>query len=214
MRRKETIPSDRYVEIDYHQFTQPPWLPPLMRILGALTWPFVIPLALFSRLSDFAFVSCSQFLSLVPYVFGVILRYEFYRMSLQRCGRNVTIGFGTVFRYRDISIGDHVLIGMYNTVHFCDIGSHVLVADGCRLLSGSKYHNFGRADVPMARQGGQVRRIILADDCWIGANAVVMADVGPGSIVGAGSVVLEAVRPGLIVAGVPAREIGRRDQAS
>ena len=47
-----------------------------MRILGALTWRFVLSLALLSRISDFVFVSCSQLLSLVPYLFGVILQYE------------------------------------------------------------------------------------------------------------------------------------------
>ena len=116
-----------------------------------------------------------------------------------------------MLRYRDISIGDHVLIGMYNTVHYCDFGSHVLIADGCRFLSGSKYHNFDRTDTPMALQGGSLRRIVLGDDCWIGANAVVMESVGAGSIVGAGSVVSRPVEEGEIVAGVPARTIGRRD---
>jgi acetyltransferase-like isoleucine patch superfamily enzyme len=210
MRRSERIRTDRYVDVDYHQFTQPLWLPVLTRLLGVLSWPVVVPLALLSRLSDFIFVSCSQVLSLVPYVIGVIVRYEFYRMTLTRCGRNVTIGFGTVLLYRDISIGDHVLIGMYNTVHYCDFGSYVLVADGCRFLSGSKYHKFDRTDIPMALQGGSLHRVVLEDDCWIGANAVVMESVGAGSIVGAGSVVSRPVERNTIVAGVPAQKIGMR----
>ncbi len=141
---------------------------------------------------------------------GTILRYEFYRFSLRRCGRNVMIGFGTVFIYRDIEIGDNVLIGMYNIVHHCDFGSYVLTAEGCRFLSGSQYHNFERLDVPMALQGGRIKRITVGDDCWIGANAVVMESLGTGSVVGAGSVVTAPVEPHSIVAGVPAKLVRKR----
>lgn len=120
------------------------------------------------------------------------------------------IGFGTVFIYRDIEIGDNVLIGMYNTVHHCDFGSYVLTAEGCRFLSGSRYHNYERTDIPMALQGGNLKRIRIADDVWVGTNAVVMADVGEGAIVGAGSVVADDVETYTIVGGVPARVIKRR----
>ena len=65
----------------------------------------------------------------------------------------------------------------------------------------------------MALQGGELKRIVLGDDCWIGANAVVMETVGTGSIVGAGSVVSQTVEPWTIVAGVPARTIGRRGES-
>jgi acetyltransferase-like isoleucine patch superfamily enzyme len=179
-------------------------------VAGVLTWPVVLPLALLSRVSDFVFLTCSQLLAFVPYVVGTIVRYEFYRFTLARCGRNVMIGFGTVFLYRDVSVGDNVLIGMYNTIHFCDFGSYVLTADGCRFLSGAKYHNYERTDVPMALQGGKLRRIRLGDDCWIGTNAVVMADVAGGAIVGAGAVVTAPVNGYEIVGGVPARPIGSR----
>ncbi|MDH4055269.1 MAG: acyltransferase [Gammaproteobacteria bacterium] len=122
------------------------------------------------------------------------------------------IGFGTVFLYRDIEIGSNVLIGMYNTVHHCDFGSYVLTAEGCRFLSGSKYHNYDRTDIPMAKQGGCLKRIVISDDVWIGANSVVMACMGRGSIAGAGSVVTSDIDDYMIVAGVPARRIKMRGQ--
>jgi acetyltransferase-like isoleucine patch superfamily enzyme len=139
-----------------------------------------------------------------------VLRYEFYRWTLRRCGENVVIGFGTVFLYRDVAIGDNVLIGMYNTIHHCDFGSYVVVAEGCRFLSGSRYHNFERTDIPMAVQGGRLRRIRVGNDCWVGANAIVMSDIGSGSVVGAGAVVTAPVQALTIVAGNPARVIRRR----
>ncbi|MBB6091658.1 acetyltransferase-like isoleucine patch superfamily enzyme [Povalibacter uvarum] len=213
MRKAERISAERYHDIDYHQFTQSRVLRIAMAVTGVLTWPIVLPLVLFSRLSDFIFLTCSQILAFVPYLLGTIVRYEFYRFTLTRCGRNVMIGFGTVFLYRDVSIGDNVLIGMYNTIHYCDFGSYVLTAEGCRFLSGAKYHNYDRTDVPMALQGGKLRRISLADDCWIGTNAVVMAEVATGAIVGAGAVVNSPVESYQIVGGVPAKVIASRKPA-
>jgi acetyltransferase-like isoleucine patch superfamily enzyme len=210
MRLSERVTRDKDVAIEYHQFTQSQALRVAMAVAGVLTWPLVLPLALLSRVSDFVFLTCSQFLAFVPYLIGSIVRYEFYRFTLHRCGSNVMIGFGTIFLYRDVEIGDNVLIGMYNTVHHCDFGSYVLTAEGCRFLSGAHYHNYERTDVPMALQGGKLRRIAVHDDCWIGANAVVMAEVGGGSIVAAGAVVHRAVEPFSIVGGVPARTIGTR----
>jgi virginiamycin A acetyltransferase len=212
VKRTGRIVHDAYVEVSYQQFGTAPWVDAIRRLVGILCWPLVLPLALIARASDFLFRTCSEALSLTPFLFGTILRYEFYRWTLTSCGKNVVIGFGTVFLYRDISIGDHVLIGMYNTVHYVDFGSYVVIADGCRFLSGAKYHSFNRTDIPMALQGGALRRVRVADDCWIGSNAVVMNDVGTGGIVGAGAVVTSAVEPYTIVAGNPARLLKRRIQ--
>ena len=203
MKTEDRIASDHYTGISYHQFSQSPVLTVVRRTLGVLSWPLAVPIALLARFSDFIFVSLSQALSIVPYFPGAVLREEFYRFSLRACGRNVAIGFGTVFFYRDISIGSNVLIGMYNTIHHCDFEDYVLTADGCRFLSGSHYHFYDKVDVPMALQGGELRRIRLGRDCWIGANSVVMASVGTGAVVGAGSVVTTPTEEFSIVAGVP-----------
>ena len=211
MRHEGRIESGEYTDIQYHQFTQSRGTRVAFAVAGALTWPLTIPLALLSRLSDFVFVTCSQFFAVFPYVIGTIFRYEFYRFSLTHCGRNVFIGFGTVFLYRDISIGDNVLIGMYNVIHHCDFGSYVLTAEGCKFLSGSRYHNTERVDTPMALQGGKIKRIEIGDDVWLGVNAVVMDDVGSGAIVAAGAVVTKPVEPYSVVAGVTAGEIRKRE---
>jgi acetyltransferase-like isoleucine patch superfamily enzyme len=210
MRRSGRIVAENYVDVEYHQFTQGRGVRFASRVAGVLTWPVTVPLALISRTSDFIFRSASEMLSIVPYLFGVIIRYEFYRWALTRCGRNVSVGFGSIFLYRDVAIGDNVLIGNYNTIHYCDIGSFVVIADGCQLLSGSRYHNFDRTDIPMALQGGRLRRITIGDDCWIGARAILMEDVHQGAVVAAGAVVTRPAEPYSIVAGNPARVIRRR----
>jgi acetyltransferase-like isoleucine patch superfamily enzyme len=169
-----------------------------------------VPLALLSRISDIIFRTFSETLALVPYFPGVILRYEFYRFALHRCGSNVVVETGAVFIYRDVSVGDDVLIGRYSIVHHCDIGDHTLIGERCTFLSGSRQHRFTRTDMPMTQQGGEKRRITLAGDCWIGSHAVVMNDVGRGAIVAAGAVVKDPVPELTVVGGVPAKPIADR----
>src|SRR3989442_652923 len=75
-----------------------------------------------------------------------------------------------------------------------------------RLLLGA-----GDLSIPMREQRGIVRRVRIGAGAWIGANSVVMADVGADSIVGAGAVVTKSIPPGVKAAGVPARVVGARD---
>jgi len=210
MQGSVTIDHGRYTDVDYRQFRGGPAFQLIRAVAGAVTWPVVWPLAMLCRSSDDIFRTVSELLSLLPYVLGAIVRGEFYRFALRHCGRNVMIEFGTVFIYKDISIGDNVLIGRYNTIHHCDFGNFVLVGEGCSFLSGSKSHNYSRLDVPMALQGGRKRRISIGDDCWIGSHAVLMDDVGRGSVVGAGAVVTKRVADYTVVVGNPARPIQQR----
>ena len=202
--------SGDYLDVTYRQFTKGPFVTILMRLAGMLTWPVTVPLSLISRSSDFIFQTCSELVAIVPYIFGIIVRSEFYRWSLRECGINITIGFGTVLYYRNIRIGSNVCIGNNNIIHHCDIGSFTLIGDGCQLLSGSRYHSYESRDTPIAYQGGRIRRIQIGYDTWIGSGSIVMNDIGTGSVVGAGSVVVNPVDRYSVVAGNPVRVIGRR----
>ena len=55
-------------------------------------------------------------------------------------------------------------------------------------------------------------RVVIEDDVWIGANAVVMPGVriGRGAIVGAGAVVTRDVEPYAVALGVPAKAMRKR----
>jgi acetyltransferase-like isoleucine patch superfamily enzyme len=202
-------PYDSYADVDYLQFRAGPLFRTVRAIAGALTWPLVLPLALASRWSWYVFQTCSELLALVPYAFGLIVRYEFYRFALEHCGSNVVIGFGTVFNYREIRVGSNVLIGRYNVVHHCDFGDYVLTGERCTFLSGSKQHNFRDRDTPMALQAGRLKHIVVERDVWIGSHAVVMANVGEGSVVGAGCVVAQPI-PARSIAKMPAPTLSPR----
>jgi acetyltransferase-like isoleucine patch superfamily enzyme len=204
------LPHGRYVTATYEQFAPSPAMRVARAVAGWLAWPVALPAAMIARTGDMAFRTMSEFFAGLPYVLGVVIRGEFYRFALRSCGRNVVIEYGTIFCYRDVTVGSNVLLGRYCVVHHCDIGSYVLAGERCTFLSGSRQHGTTRSDVPMALQPGQKKRIRIADDCWIGAHAVVMDDVGGGAVVGAGAVVTRPVPAGVIVAGNPAEVIRNR----
>ena len=207
----DRVEHGRYTEVSYYQYRTGPVYKYVRAIIGVLTWPITVPMALLSRISDEIFRTFSELLSVVPFLVGFVFRSEFYRFSLHSFGHNVLVDFGALFLYRDVCVGSNVYIASYVTVHHCDIGDYVLVSEGCSLLSGSRYHHFDRTDTPIALQGGAKTRIVIGADSWIGARSVIMADVGAGSIVGAGSVVTKPVQPQTVVAGNPARLLRKRD---
>jgi virginiamycin A acetyltransferase len=210
MKRKERIVTGEYRPVRYTQFEQSSGLRLLRRLAGWMAMPLILPLVVFAKISEEAFRTAAEMVKDIPFAVGIVMREQYYRWTLTRSGTNVVVGAGTVFSYPDVIVGDNVLIGMYNIIHYCNFGSNVMVADHCQFLSGAKYHNFDRTDIPMSQQGGLLTRIEIGDDCWVGAGAIIMASVGRGSIVGAGSVVTREVEPFSVVAGSPAQLIRKR----
>ena len=108
----------------------------------------------------------------------------------------------------DVLIGDHTRIGLHNTIIGpVTIGSHVNLAQGITITALN--HNFDSPEKRIDEQGISTTPVILGDDIWIGANAVVLPGVSIGnhSVVAAGAVVTKDVPPHSLVAGVPAKII-------
>ena len=212
MKTEGPIQGQDYVNVTYDQFNQTKLLAFIRKLCMGLVLPFLYPLILISKLSDHIFRSASELLSFVPFLFGIIIREAFYKRTLKSCGNNLVTEFGVVFYYKDISLGNNVMISTYTTIHHCDIGSNVLIGGGCRLLSGSRQHNYGSNEIPMSEQGGQMKKIEIYDDVWIGDNSVIMDDIEEGCIIGAGSVVIKRIEAYSICAGNPATIIRKRNQ--
>lgn len=113
---------------------------------------------------------------------------------------------------RNCYLNKNVRLGSGGDAPFT-MGDNVMV--GPNVVMDTSQHNKDRTDIPMKLQGLTYAPIVIADDVWIGANAVVTSGVtiGRGSIVGAGAVVTKDVAPYSIVGGVPARVIGQRGLA-
>lgn len=108
----------------------------------------------------------------------------------------------------DVVIGDYTRIGIHNTIigPVC-IGSHVNLAQGITVTALN--HNFEDKEKRIDEQGITTKPIIIGDDVWIGANAVILPGVtiGKHCVVAAGAVVTKDVPDNTIVGGVPAKEI-------
>jgi acetyltransferase-like isoleucine patch superfamily enzyme len=90
-----------------------------------------------------------------------------------------------------------------------DIGEHVSVSPEVMILTSA--HELNDPSF-----GLTVDRVAIEDHVWLGSRSVIMpgVTVGHGAVIAAGAVVTRDVRPLDIVAGVPAKPIGRRDPAA
>lgn len=105
----------------------------------------------------------------------------------------------------DVVIGDFTRIGLHNTIIGpVTIGSHVNLAQGITVTALN--HNFADSTLRIDEQGVSTTPVVIGDDVWIGANAVVLPGVHIGRhvVVAAGAVVTRDVPDGCVVAGVPA----------
>ncbi|MFC2992189.1 acyltransferase [Halomonas tibetensis] len=112
-----------------------------------------------------------------------------------------------------IDIGERVVIRpqtilMANDLASIRIGSDVLIGSGAHFYASN--HRFDRRDQLIADQGhSYTGDLVIEDDVWIGANALIMPGVRVGrhSVIAAGSVVTKSVEPYSLYAGVPAHKI-------
>lgn len=108
----------------------------------------------------------------------------------------------------DVIIGDHTRVGLHNTIIGpVTIGHHVNLAQGITVTALN--HNFSDTGKIIDEQGITTVPVVIEDDIWIGANAVILPGVkiGNHSVVAAGAVVTKDVPPHTLVAGVPAKVI-------
>jgi maltose O-acetyltransferase len=143
------------------------------------------------------------------------VRYFLAKRMLKKCGKKVTIenqcyiGSG-----KNIEIGNYSGIGQRCYLQGkIRIGKYVMMAPEVIILTEN--HNFSDTSKLMRFQGNQSPEpVLIEDDVWIGARVIILPGVriGTGSVIGAGSVVTKNVGPFSIIAGNPAKLIGKRDR--
>jgi len=144
------------------------------------------------------------------------LRTHILRPRCVRIGKRVEIEHDVFFKVVDdgarLELGDFVFIGAGSEIDVAlsvRIGDHTLLAPGVFITDHQ--HNVAR-DKRIDEQGITSAAVVIGSDVWLGTKCVILPGVtiGDGAVVGAGAVVTKNVEPYAIVAGVPAREIGRR----
>ena len=168
-----------------------------------------------------------RFASNITLANGVYLDQNTY---LHACASGIDIGANSivmhgsvlhVYNFRGlpnsgISIGENSLIGEYSVIRGqggVSIGDRVFTSPFSQIIAVN--HIFDDPEVSFVDQGITAEGIIIEDDVWIGASAIITDGVriGKGSVIAAGAVVTKDVPPHTVVAGVPAKPIKDIEEA-
>jgi acetyltransferase-like isoleucine patch superfamily enzyme len=145
--------------------------------------------------------------ALFPGVPGDYLRVAFYKLTLAECSLQSRISFGSFFAHPEARIAQGVYIGAYCVIGKTAIGERTQIASGVQILSGKRQHTRDGTGGISGSERGEFTSVSIGSDCWIGAAAIIMADVGERSTVGAGSVVTRPIPADCTAVGSPARAV-------
>ena len=112
----------------------------------------------------------------------------------------------------DVIIGHHTLIGMGNTIIGpITIGNNVIFAQN--IVASALNHEYRDVTLPIHEQKILTAAIIVEDECWVAANAVITSGVtiGKHSVIAAGAVVTKNIPPYSVAVGNPAKVIKQYD---
>jgi len=171
---------------------------------------FTVRAALLGR--DRAILSSTQCLALVPGLTGQYLRRAFLSRAIAACHHTVVVEFGTTLSRAGARLDENAYIGPGCHLGLVHVERDVLIASGVQIPSGRTTHQIDDVTQSIRDQPSGERLVRIGAGAWIGAAAVIMADIGPETVVGAGAVVTNP-RPGAVVAaGVPARVLRLRSK--
>ncbi|MGB8886554.1 MAG: hypothetical protein WCC87_07500 [Candidatus Korobacteraceae bacterium] len=141
----------------------------------------------------------------VPGGIGDYFRVAYYHLTLAECHMSSRISFGTFFAHPEARVGARVYIGSYCIMGKATIGEGTQVASAVQVLSGQHQHI--RDASGAFHEAGDFKNVTVGADCWLGAGAIVMADVGARTTIGAASVVTRPIPADSVAVGSPARVI-------
>jgi len=143
---------------------------------------------------------------------------------LHACPSGIQIGANTfimhhaelhVYNFRQIPhsgirIGQNCLISEFNVLRGqggITIGDSVYTGPLVQILAVD--HVFTDPERPIIAQGITAQGIVIDDNTWIGAGAIILdgVHIGKGSVVAAGAVVTQSIPAHSVVGGIPAKII-------
>ena len=149
------------------------------------------------------------------------LRYRYYAKLLKKSDGFFISGTGFSILVpentsigRDVYFNRNVWLGGIRG----DDASEIIIGDYCQfgpnVVIIASDHAVNEVTRPMRLQNSVPGKIVIGEDCWIGANVTITrgVSIGKGSIIGANSVVTRDIPEYSVAAGVPARVI--RDRRS
>lgn len=129
-------------------------------------------------------------------------------------GRNIRVAPGAIVRVKDPSkLGKDLFIGLYSYLNGdVEIGDHTLIGPHCALTAG--HHRFDPETGWFSARSQGKNAISIGFGCWLASGVTVTAGVRIGrcNLICANAVVTHDTPDYAIMAGVPARPIGRIDR--
>jgi len=188
----------------------------LKRIARAFSIAIVLPCAALAAFGRFqaGFEFSGHILSLMPGLPGSYLRVAYYFLTLDSCSLESHIGFGTFFSRSKATLGRRVYVGSFCILGNTIIGDRTQIASAVQVLSGRRQHGRDLDGRILGADENTFQVVHIGADCWIGAGAIVMDDVGEGSTIGAGSIVTSCIPPRSLAYGNPARVVKSVDKGS
>ena len=121
----------------------------------------------------------------------------------------IQTGNGTISIGKKCSINNFVQIA--NSDGKVKIGDYVRIGPNVTILSSSR--NYKNRDELIINQGFSNADTIIEDDVLIASGAIILkgCKIRKGAVIGAGSVVTKSMDPYSVVAGIPAKVIGKRE---
>jgi len=154
--------------------------------------------------SEVIFQFWSHIAALLPGLLGIISRRAFYAMTLNHCSLNSHIGFGSMFTHRNVIVEDNVYMGNYAICGTAILRKRTIIASRVSITSGKHLHRKDSQGHWTATSPNDMVVVEIGPDAWIGEGAIIMSNVGKGSLVGAGAVVTKKVHNNVVAAGNPA----------
>lgn len=151
----------------------------------------------------------------LPPPIGELLRRAMFNL-FARTGTDLLVREGVTLWYPHkvqigsrVSLNEGVFLSAYGGLK---IGDDVLIGQRVSIVTSD--HRISDPARTIRSQGLVAEPVIIENDVWIGAHAVIVSGVkiGNGAVIGAGAVVTKDVGPLEIVGGVPAKVIGKRGE--
>ncbi len=132
-------------------------------------------------------------------------------------GRGIRVAPGAIIRVPSQQIGSNVFIGLYAYVNGnVTVEDNVLIGPHCSLAAGNHKFDPNTGWFSARTEPDGDDSIVIGSGSWLASNVTVTGGVklGRANLVCAGAVVTKSTPDYAIMAGVPARQVGRIDPES
>lgn len=153
------------------------------------------------------------------HVFRLVNYYNYMHVTPRRQlvlkGRaniSPTASFANAFQIEagpGLRIGERCMLWAGNGTARIILGRNVLFGPEVMVTASSYRFNDGS---PVTEQASDEADVVIGDDVWLGARAIILPGtrIGAGAIIGAGALVRGEIPAMAIAVGVPARVVGQR----